>query len=206
MSDTAKARVLLDRYLAELSSGLRSLSKDQVAEICRELESHVLDRAGEPLTEAGVRAAMEALGDADALAAQYLTQNLFERAGLTRSPWLLLQSLFHWATLSVKGFWVAVCSLLAYLVGVCFLAAAVMKPFAPGQVGLWSLGDPASGSYSYSLSLGLSKAQVQGHEILGWWIVPLGILLGACIVVCTYRYDLRALLAFRRDWRLKHLG
>ena len=204
MPDTAKARELLDRYLVELAGGLRSLPKEQVTEIRRELESHVLDRAGEPITEAGVRAALAALGEADALAAQYLTQNLFERASLTRSPWLLLQSLFHWATLSVKGFCVAVCSAIAYLLGVCLLAAAAMKPFESDRVGLWSLKD--ADDHTYSLSLGIGPAHPQGLELLGWWIIPLGILLGACIVVLTYRYDLRALRDFRRDWQRRHFG
>lgn len=206
MADDDKARELLERFLGKVASGLRTLPKQQVEEIIQELRSHVLDSAGSTLTEARVTAALAALGDPGQIASQYVTQNLFERASITRSPLLVLQSLFHWATLSLRGFCTGVCSLLFYLMGALFIGAAVMKPFRPASVGLWSLNNGDPDNYSYSLSLGIYDRPLQGHELLGWWIVPLGLLLGCMVIVMTYRFNLKAISAFRRDWRLPNLG
>src|SRR5689334_17349776 len=98
----AKARELLDRYLSEVRAGLRGLPTEQVDEILRELRSHVEERAAERGGgEAGMRASIAALGEPAQIAGQYLTQSLFTRTTATRSPVLMAQSLFHWATLSI---------------------------------------------------------------------------------------------------------
>ena len=205
MAKASKTHALLQDYLAKVEAGLRGLPKDQIDDILQELRSHVLDRAAAGgLKDAAVVAALDALGDPSQIAEQYLTQNLFARAAATRSPLLVLQSLLHWATLSIRGFCIALFSLLLYCLGGAFFIAAVLKPFRPDAVGLWSVpgGDP--NDHTYSLAIGIIDNRIQGHELLGWWIIPLGLLLGFALIVATYRSNLGAIRGFRRDWRARH--
>jgi uncharacterized membrane protein len=144
-----------------------------------------------------VQAALDALGDPEQLAAQYVTQNLFDRATVTRSPLLMLQSLFHWATLSLQGFAVALVSLFLYMLGATCLMMAIAKPFRPDEVGVWVHNGIDTGIHSLQISSSGSPALA--HEVLGWWIVPLGLLLGLSLIVATYRFDLQAIRGFRRN-------
>jgi hypothetical protein len=206
MAKASKAQALLQDYLAKVDSGLRGLPKEEIADILQELRSHVLERAaaGGPPQEAAVAAALTALGDPGQIAEQYLTQSLFQRAAASRSPLLLLQSLLHWATLSIRGFCTALFSLLLYCLGGGFIIAAVLKPFRPAAVGLWAQPSSDPSDHTYSLSLGITDMPTQGHELLGWWIIPVGLLLGFLLIVATYRSNLGAIRGFRRDWRARH--
>jgi len=196
MAKASKAQALLQDYLAKVEAGLRGLPKEQAADILQELRSHVIDRAGDMLSEAKLQEALLALGDPAQLAGQYVTQDLFDRTSVTRSPALMLRSLFHWATLSLQGFAVALASLFLYLVGGAMLLLAVAKPFNPDRVGVWTMNPDGTLAGAHSLQIAL-HGTVQGHELLGWWIVPLGLFLGLSLIVLTYRLDLEAIKRFR---------
>lgn len=196
MAKAPKAHALLQDYLAKVEAGLRGLPKEQAADILQELRSHVLDRAGDALPEAKLREALQALGDPAQLAGQYVTQDLFDRTSVTRSPALMLRSLFHWATLSLQGFAVAFASLFLYLVGGALLLTAVAKPFDPDRVGLWVMSHDSAPAQA-GMQIYLHGTPPPGHELLGWWIVPIGLLLGLSLIVITYRLDLEAIKRFR---------
>ena len=200
MKNTAKARELLDRYLSQVRAGLRGLPTEQVDEIVRELRGHVEERAQEHggLGAENVRAALGRLGEPEQIASQYLTQSLFARTAATRSPVLLVQSLFHWATLSLQGFAVAFVSLLLYFIGGNCLLLALLKPFRPDQVGVWTVPASTPGGHGVELLLHGAPPEGAGPELLGWWIVPLGLLLGLTLIVVTYRLDLMAIRSLRR--------
>lgn len=197
MSEHDETGKVLERYLSRVRAGLRGLPPEQVTDIVRELQSHLQERAGAAPTQTTVQAALDALGDPEQLAGQYITQNLFDRTTVTRSPVLMLQSLFHWATLSLQGFAVALVSLFLYMLGLMSLTMAVAKFFRPDRVGFWVMGhDQASAQTGVQL---IFHGQTpMGHEVLGWWIVPLGLLLGLSLIVGTYRFDLQAIKSLRR--------
>ena len=197
MSAHDEAEMALERYLSRVRAGLRGLPPEHVTDILRELRSHVQERAGEPLTPGKVQEVLAALGDAEQLAGQYVTLNLFDRAAVTRSPTLMLQSLFHWATLSLQGFAVALVSLCLYMLGAMCLVMAIAKPFDPDRVGLWVMSHDSAPAQA-GMQIYLHGTPPPGHELLGWWIVPLGLLVGLSIIVATYRFDLQAIKGFRR--------
>jgi len=164
----------LEGYLAELRKGLGRLPEAERAEIVAELRGHVLESAGADPSERAVAAVLERLGPAGELASQYATQSLLVRAERSRSPWLLLRGLVRLATVSVAGLFAFLGLVLGYGLAVSLLLAAVRKPMAPSRVGLWQIGEDA-----VSLTLGWGEPPV-GREILGWWIVPIGLLAGVC--------------------------
>jgi uncharacterized membrane protein len=178
----------IEAYLNQVRRKLRGLDADHTREILRELRSHILEKAamGGEMTSATVAAALRALGDPDELASQYVTDELLARAETSWSPFRMLDSLFFWGSVSVVGFVVLLGSLIGYFLGVVFVLVAALKPFHPATAGLWVSRD-AMGDMVFSLHLGFGIAPGVGREVLGWWIVPIGLIVGCELVILTTR-------------------
>jgi len=195
MTHTAATFCRLEDYLGELRACLRRLPAAEVSEIVDELRSHVLDSAAsndDALTEDSVRAAIDRLGRAEDLASLYVTESLLSRAGRSGSPWPMLCGILRWATVSGAGLFAALGLAVGLVISASFFVAALHKPFAPSRAGLWRLDD---GSLSLRLGFG---APAPGLELLGWWIVPLGLLLGACGLWLTLQFGRWCIRRYRR--------
>jgi len=197
-SDDAQKKI--DAYLARLRRGLRGMNEQDSREIVEELRSHIADRAaanGE-VTAAGIDAALAGLGGAEELANQYMTDDLLARAESSRSPLHILESLFHWAGLSVGGFLVLLGTIAGYFLGMVFFLCAVLKPFHPHSAGLWML-PGSTGDYSISLRLGFGTVPAGGRELLGWWIMPIGVIVGCGLVMLTTHFALWCARQYRKS-------
>ena len=123
MTMAGDAQQKIETYLGTLRQRLRGMNDEDVREIVEELRSHILDKAGVSgeTTDAGVDAALAALGSPEELASEYMTDNLLARAEVSRSPVRILESLFRWASLSAAGFFVLLGSMVGYFLGVVFI-------------------------------------------------------------------------------------
>ena len=194
------AQEKIEAYLSKLRVRLRGLSKEEVADIVEELRSHILDKAtvnGE-LMATGVDAALDGLGRPDDLANGYVTDAALARAETSRSPLRILASLFRWASLSVAGFFVLLASLVGYFLGVALILCALLKPIHPESAGLWRYRD-SSGDLGLSLRLGFGSAPANGHDVLGWWIVPIGLIVGFGLVMLTTRFAIWCARWYRKS-------
>jgi hypothetical protein len=182
-------------YLQTVRDHLQSLSPEDTSEIIRELRSHVLDRVKDDLSNATVGATLRRLGDPREIARINLRMRV--AAGNVAHPTRLTvaRKLLHLAAIGGKGFLIFILSLIGYTFAGCWLLTALAKPFAPDRVGLWSLPDPTG---DLSLSLGRHGAGVAGHDVLGWWIIPIGLVVGAICAFLTFRVDLRFVQALTR--------
>jgi hypothetical protein len=127
-----------------------------------------------------------------------MTDNLLARAEVSRSPVRILASLFRWASLSIAGFFAFLASVVGYFLGVSFILCAVLKPVHPQTAGLWVL--PAGADdLMISLRLGFGSAPPGGREVLGWWIVPIGLVAGCGLVILTTRFGLWCVRRYRRS-------
>jgi hypothetical protein len=192
------AQQRVDAYLARLRQRLRGLHDEDVREIVEELRSHIRDKAGSPMTATEVDSALAALGSPEELASQYLTDDLLARAEVSRSPVRILESLFRWASLSVAGFLVLLGSLLGYFLGVVFILVAALKSFHPRTAGVWLLPSGAD-DFEISVRLGFGSAPLGGREVLGWWIIPLGLVLGCALVMLTTRFAIWCVRQYRKS-------
>ncbi len=197
---TREGKQKIDDYLGRLRHKLRGLRTDDVREIVEELRSYILDKAARngEVTDAGVAAALDALGSLEKLASEYMTDNLLARAEVSRVPWRILYGLFRWASLSVAGFFVLLGSILGYFLGTACMLVAVLKPFLPETAGLWVTAKN-TGDFETSLRLGFGSAPVGGHEVLGWWIIPLGLIVGCAMVMVTTLLVLWCVRQYRRS-------
>jgi len=190
----------IDAYLNDVRGRLRGLGEEQSREIIAELRSHIVERASADgsVTNESVDAGLMAMGSAKQLASEYVTDELLARAEAQRSPFHLLDSLFGWASISVAGFFVTITSLIGYFLGAVFVLVAMLKPLHPADAGLWALRDN-TGDLELSVRLGFGSPPTNGHELLGWWIVPLGLLIGCGLVVFTTRFALWCVRIYRRS-------
>jgi Protein of unknown function (DUF1700) len=195
------AQQKIETYLARLRGRLRGVNEQDVREIVEELRSHILDKAslgGEEVTAGGVGATLAALGSPEELASEYMTDNLLARAEVSRSPVRILESLFRWASLSIAGFFAFLASIVGYLLGVSFILCAVLKPVHPQTAGLWIL-PGSTDDFLISLRLGFGSAPPGGRDALGWWIVPIGLVVGFGLVMLTTRLGLWCVRQYRKS-------
>jgi hypothetical protein len=193
------ARLRIDAYLNELRSHLNGFSEAEVREIVAELRSHILDKSGAEgeVTAAKVDAALVGLGAPNELAGQFVTDALLDRAAASRSPASLLKSLFRWAEFSVAGIFVLLGSIVGYFFAVAFVLVAILKPFHSQTAGLWTWRN-LGGDVEISFRMGFGTPPVGSHEVLGWWIVPLGLVIGVGLVMLTTGVALWCVRRFRR--------
>jgi hypothetical protein len=188
MSVTSQAQREIDGYMQRLRSGLRSLPVGQVDDITREIRSHLLETAeGEGgLDRQLLDAAMARLGEPETLAAAYEMDHLALRAQATGSPILLLRLAGFWATRSLEGIRDLLVAVAGYAVAFIGIGCAVLKPFMPERIGLWAQHVPPD-DVAYQLGR-VSSPPSDARELLGWYIVPLGLLVGGLAFVATTRY------------------
>ena len=194
------AQEKIDAYLSRLRACLRGMSNEEIHEIVEELRSHILDKSvvrGESKAS-DVDAALEGLGRPEDLASEYITDAALARAEVSRSPFRILASLFRWASLSVAGFFVLISSVLGYFLGFSLVLCALLKPFHPHGAGLWSYRD-STGDLVMSLRLGFESAPAGAHDVLGWWIVPIGLALGSGLVMLTTHFAIWCARLYRRS-------
>jgi hypothetical protein len=192
----------IDAYLRQVRAGLRGLPDAEVMDIVNELRAHVVERIGPggATSEAAIDSVLCSLGRPEQISALYMAEGLALRAESSRSPWMVLRSVFHWSTLSVKGFAVFLVCLLGYSFGLSFYIAALMKPFHPHGVGLWISNNPNT----FSLHVGgFSGHPGEERELLGWWMIPIGFGLGGGTILLTTHFALWALRRLRKSPHLR---
>lgn len=192
---SAKSTEQLEAYLRVVRKNLKALCETEASEIIQELRSHALDRISES-NKADMEKVLAGLGDPREVARLNVVARLAANSVPQKSPLSILQSIARLATLSARALVALIISLAGYGFAGTLLLTALAKPFAPDRIGLWSLPDPTG---DLSLSLGRRSADLQGRDILGWWIVPIGFCLGLYVAYLTYRFGRQTIQSLARD-------
>jgi len=185
----------IDAYLMRLRRSLSEMPPDEVNEILREIRSHILDRAegsGELTDEKLVRILKE-LGQPEDIGPLYQAEAMVARARSSFSPVLILRTTTRWAMMSVLGTITFILGLTGYVTAIGLIICALMKPIMPERVGAW-LGP-------HGFTIGLYEGAGRGTDVLGWWLVPVGLIGGAIFLIATTRF-LRWMLRYASRQRL----
>jgi hypothetical protein len=97
----------------------------------------------------------------------------------------IMDSLFRWASFSSIGFLVLMGSIFGYFAGFALIVCAILKPLHPYAAGLWRLPDG-----ELSLRMGFGMVPPAARDVLGWWIVPVGLVAGCGLLTLTTRFAL----------------
>jgi hypothetical protein len=191
MTTPADLQTRIDSYLMNLRRSLGELPAEEVNDILREIRGHILERAeaGGELTNEKLVAILKALGKPEDIGPLYQADALVARARSSFSPVLIFRTVLRWAMMSVLGFVTFIVGLLGYGAGFGFIISAILKPIFPDRVGAWADG--------HGFTLGFRDGPGQANDLLGWWIIPVGVIAGAILVIGTTRF-LRWMLRFAR--------
>jgi hypothetical protein len=206
MTVSAESQKTIDAYLAALRRHLRELMEADANDIVEEIRAHILDKtaakapgetaAAAPETPASVSATLAALGTPEELASRYRTEELLKRAQLAASPGLIL---LRWTALGLATLLVCLVSAVGYCLGGALVMFALFKLLWPRGTGLWA--ERTADRWNASMFFGNQPRP--GHELLGWWLIPIGLILGAGLLYLTFRFCTWSLSKFLRPraWR-----
>ena len=197
MTVSVESQKTIDAYLAELRKQLREPMDEDADDIVEEIRVHILDKTAGGDSPEKTAATLAALGSPEELAGQYRTEELLKRAQRTRSPLVSLHSLFRWATLSITGIIVFLVSVVGYTLGGALVLFAFAKIIFPRATGLWESHNP-DGTWSLGLSFSSGGPPAGAHDLLGWWLVVIGLILGPLLIVVTFRFGSWSI---RKFWR-----
>ena len=178
---------LIHDYLTRFESHLCTTSRRDKEEILREIEAHIRDAAGQD--DGKVASVLSRLGEPEALAAQYRDFTLLQTASRSLSPLVLLSAAVRLATKGVFGAFAFFCGVVGYAFGAGLVLVGLIKSIAPAHAGLWMQdGVPVSSGALVVIP------PPPAHEVLGWWLIPIALTLGALITLGTtfiIRHSLR---------------
>ena len=173
----------IDAYLMRLRRSLTELPPEEVNDILREIRSHILDRAegsGELTDEKLVRILKE-LGQPEDIGPLYQAEAMVARARSSFSPLLILRTTTRWAMMSVLGTMTFILGLFGYGMAIGLIISALLKPILPERVGAW-LGP-------HGFTIGFIEGSARGStDVLGWWLVPVGLIGGTVFLIVTTRF------------------
>jgi hypothetical protein len=197
MTFSGESQKSIDSYLAALRRQLRDLLDEDINDIVEEIRGHILDKSSGESPADSVASTLAALGTPEELAGRYRTEELLKRAQLARSPSLMARSLMRWATVSVAGLVVFVISVVGYCLGGWMVVFGALKIISPRGTGVWWTAYP-DGTHSLGMGSGNQPPAVNAHDVLGWWLVPIGLLIGGMLLLLTFRFDVWSVRKFSR--------
>ena len=184
----------VERYLARLKKSLHGASAEEEEEIISDIRSLIQERLdGVERSQAAVESILQSLGPPEALADAYRMEGMLSQAANSLAPLLLARTALRWAFVGGRGFLTALTVFFGYAVALGFFLTALMKPIFPDRTGLWV----GSGTFTF----GFMDSRQGGREVLGYWTIPVGILLGLLSFALT---SLLARWFFRHHVRASH--
>jgi hypothetical protein len=169
---------LMESYVATLHLQLAPLTLGEREEIVMEIVAHVRDSAEQ--SDASVESVLERLGPAKALAAQYRDGLLIRRASRSISPIVLLRATLRLATRSVAWIIVFFLSAFGYMFGAGCVIVAFAKMIVPSHAGAW-----VQDGRLVDFGAFVNGIPTDAHEVLGIWIIPLGLTVGSLTLLLT---------------------
>ncbi|HEX7136652.1 MAG TPA: hypothetical protein VF219_02335 [Vicinamibacterales bacterium] len=198
LSATGESRV--NGYLFVLERSLRTfLPADSVRDAVREIESHLRDRLMATDATPNEREALERilaeLGPPLRVAQAYSAERVIDEAVATGRLVPIARAIWHMATTTLVGSLVGTALFTGYAAGFAFLAVAAMKPIFPNNVGLIVVnGRPAFGAQF--------PVPADGVVYGGYWIIPISIACGICVLAFVHRATRLLLVRWRERRKL----
>ena len=180
---------ILENYLKDLKSKLKNLPKSEKQETLDEMHSDILSELKEltaenPSSEIKfLFSILDKLGTPLEVADEILSKKLvsFSKQYPQRFLIFTLKTLIRTSALLLLSF----VSIYLYFIGLLSFVMAALKPFLNIEMGLFTSNNSFH-SYgihlnSYLIGTGTTKI-TSTSEILGYWVIPLGILLGPILI------------------------
>jgi Protein of unknown function (DUF1700) len=197
MTLTAESQKTVDAYLKALRKQLHDLMDEDVEDIVEEIRAHILDKTSGDEAGDSVSSTFAALGTPEELASRYRTEELLKRAKMARSPRHILRSVLRWAVITAAGISVFFISVVGYCLGGGLFILGALKLISPHRTGVYGV------FTEHNASLSFQSGGPTGHDLLGWWLVPIGLIVGGGLLFLAFRFDIWSIRKFWRPraWR-----
>jgi len=162
----------LEGYLRRLRWALSPLPSEEREEILRETRSHFLERIAGGDPQARFRETAAALGDPEDYAQGFLDGYRLAAAVADGSGPVMFRQALRLASRGIGAFFGTLGLLFIFLLAAAHLALAVLKPIFPENVGAW-----LEGGRRLSLGFMSPPPGPDVPELLGYWIIPVALLL-----------------------------
>ena len=174
MTDESETREI-EAYVRRLTGALQGLPAEERAAVASEIRSHLADCAARG--EGALAHAIGAMGMPELLGRSYVEEYRLAGALEKGSPLRLLAIVLRLTARGLGGFLGGLVVLKLYLIGVtCFLVAGT-KLVEPDHVGMWIA------PRFFALTINGPPPPAPVPELLGYWIVPLSVALGAACLL-----------------------
>ncbi|MBU3006119.1 DUF1700 domain-containing protein [Paraglaciecola arctica] len=171
-------RDAVHQYLSKLGTYLARLNEAEVNEVLREIESHIYDSIelaehnSDPINITDILAGF---GSPRELAQQYV-EHILEGTPPPKG-FSAIQKVKQTATVGL--YWTT--AIFGYFFGSLIIVSSAFKLAVPDLFGVWS----AAGGNSIVVGLVEENQQV-GEEIVGFWFIPIALILGALLIKLTH--------------------
>jgi hypothetical protein len=193
-SQTTESTKAVDSYLMALRKQLRELTDEDANDIVEEIRMHILDKTCGDVQPETIRETLAALGTPAELANKYCTEEMLARGRAARSPAYVARSAGRWALLTVVGLVVFLLSVVGYGFGGFLFMVGLLKIFNPGGTGVYGVWTDHEKSFNWGSGPGPNRP----GELLGLWLIPIGLLVGGGLLLLTFQLGRWSL---RKFWR-----
>lgn len=213
---TPHAQKILDDYLQRLTQALQPLPEPDRQEIFREIQSHIYERLEQNekilLESEDVLEVLYRLGEPSSYISLYLTDAYLQKGFERRSPGLLLKGILRWMGSSALSYLYSFPFFVLYFVSLLLFTFGTAKALFPNNFGIYAhqpeeilkeTGGAGRSGFAFGFSFSTGKpldADELKHEILGYWLAPIGIIGGMVLglgATALLRWMTRRLLAKR---------
>lgn len=172
-----------EQFLKSVRQGLSRVDEKEREEIVNELRTHLLDRQAQ-----GKADLLEGFDAPEVLASAFVSELALRGALARGTSWAMGRALLFAARDSALVLLIVFPLILLQLCGAGFIALGVLKPVIPQRIGLWV----GAGN----LTLGFTDPSPGVHEVLGWWAIPVLLVVGL-IVLWSSNRAMRAVIRWR---------
>ena len=182
LSDTVAIKIW-HQYFRRVKRCAKPLKSNQQEELILEIQDHLLEsfkqEAGNKEAEKLLNA-IDKLGDPEEYLRPMIADRLLSSASSTLNPKAVFKSLYYDLFGNIKSFLLSLAFSLGYLAAFVFAVSSILKIFLPDNIGFFI-------GQNGSLFAGIIGGEPLKTDILGFWGVPLGLLVSLIIYLVLTR-------------------
>ena len=182
LSDTV-AKKIWHQYFRRVKRCAKPLNSNQQEELILEIQDHLLEsfkqETGDYEAEKLLNA-IDKLGDPEEYLRPIIADRLLSSASNTLNPKTVFKGLYYDLFGNIKGFLLSVAFSLGYLAAFVFAVLSILKIFFPDNIGFFI-------NETGGILIGIIGGESLKTDILGYWDVPLGLLVSSIIYLVLTR-------------------
>lgn len=182
LSDTVTKKIW-HQYFRRVKRCAKPLKSHQQEELILEIQDHLLEsfkqETGNNEAEKLLNA-IDKLGDPEEYLRPMIADRLLSSASSTMNPKTVFKGLYYDLFGDIKSFLLSLAFSLGYLAAFVFAVLSILKIFFPGNIGFFI-------NETGGILIGIIGGELLKTDILGYWNVPLGLLVSSIIYLVLTR-------------------